>query len=894
MSAVLQHYSIADLADLLAQQVERVVQHLLPNGKRKGSEWCVGSVRGEEGNSLKVHLTGEKAGVWKDFASDVGGDLVELWSLACGLDKAAALKEIREFLNLKAGGAPTPAANRPTMVKAKPVQRQPEQSRPVSREYHQNLRSNLARNPAAIAYLTGDKRGLSPATIEHFGLGLSAPYQRADGLVTSAAMVAPMRSPESGGFLNKSAYICVPEVTQNPIDTNGWMKGDPQCYYADKQGAQRILFVCEGLKDVWRHWQALKNSQLLERVMLVSSTHGSAIPQLWKTTDFWARWDQVYLGQDSDDAGDKIAERVLELAGSARRIKVPKEYGKDWTDFWQQGGTAEGFSKLLDDAPVASGAKVEEPTSGKTAVQRVGRFSHRPVDINSAYVDGHLYYPTETHVVRKDDETGLVVERLETIVIRSDKTIHRAVYAPAPPGTPMHKRVLKLTDGTICEKEPNASSLRTWDYDSIRAYLEGKRQARPLKAIVGEIIAVLRQAIWLPYDEDYVVLALTVPVTFLQVVFESVPLLLMNGPAGSGKSQTGNTMAKLCANGVVIGQVSAASAARLIDETRGFVVLDDVESIAAKANGKDVQATEFVQALKVSYNKHTAVKYWTDVKTMKTEKLDFYGVKLLSNTLGADAVLGTRMIRIQTRKMPDGMKSNVRDFDHEDLAKLRVLRNELHSWAFQNVADVDRVYREVYENKTDRHAEISAPLRTMARLVGDSAIAAQLETALARQHINTQAISDDPVETLKEAVRNLIKAGYETVTLTHLRLEMRALLDANYGQELTNSVPEWDRPEWLGRQLRSNDLVANEDLGRKRFYGKNLRLVRFSDWVVEDVVATHDEAGNPVYAKPDKVPEAFCQGCRACPYRAAGCELQELRLKEEAAGRRRGPGGSSH
>lgn len=889
MNHVLPHQTIADLAEMLASRAAEVAEKLLPNGKRVNNEWVCGSVNGEEGTSLSVRIKGEKVGVWKDFAAGDGGDLVELWTNTRGIAKGEALKEIRQFLNLKPGSPPP--ERRKAAAPAPKVQKASEPAKPVSREYHQQLRSLLAKNAAAVAYLEGEKRGLTVATIEHFGLGLSAPYKRADGLITSSAVVAPMRSPESGSFLNKSAYICVPEVTQNPIDANGWMKGEPQCYYADKMVAQRILFVCEGLKDVWRHWQALKEADLIERVMLVSSTHGSAIPALWKTPDFWSRWDAVYLGQDNDEAGDKIAERVLELAGAARRVKVPAEMGKDWTDFWQQGGTAEEFKKLLDDAPVASGAKVEEPVAGGPGVQRIGRFSHRPVDINSAYVDGHLYYPTETHLIRKDEETGQLVERLETIVIRSDKTIHRAVYAPAPPGTPPHKRVLKLTDGTVIEKEPNASSHRSWDYESIRAYLEDKKQARSLKAIVAEILAVLKQSIWLPYEEDYVVLALTVPVTFLQVVFESVPLLLMNGPAGSGKSQTGNTMAKLCSNGVVIGQVSAASAARLIDETRGFVVLDDVESIAAKA-GKDIQAGEFVQALKVSYNKHTAVKYWTDVKTMKTEKLDFFGVKLLSNTQGADSILGTRMIRIQTRKMPDGMKSNVKDFDHEDLAKLRALRNELHCWAFQHVADVDRVYRQVYENKTDRHAEISAPLRTMARLVSDQSISTQLETALARQHINTTAIEDDPVETLKEAVRNLIKAGYEVVTLTHLKLEMSALLDAHYGQELTNSIPEWTRPEWLGRQLRSNDLVANEDLGRKRFYGKNLRLVRFSEWVVEDVVATHDETGNPIYAKPNKDPEAFCQGCKACPYRAAGCELQDLRLKDEAAGRR--PGRNSH
>ena len=877
-SSILPNSSIKDIALMLARQAEQVAMYLFSNGIKDGKHICVGSVRGESGQSLKIIVEGDKAGFWRDFAADESGDLVDLWALSKDIEKAEAIKEIRDYLGLV-----KPVSQALKLVR--PVAQSAVAEKGISREYHKTLKSTLAKNQGAMAYLLGKKRGLTPLTIEHFGLGLSGEYEKYDGSITAAAVVAPMRS-RRGDFLNKSAYICVPDVTLNPIDKNGWMKGEPQTYYSDAISRQRIIFVCEGLKDVWRHWQALSEVKLTEEILLISSTHGSAIPSEWKNNEFWQSWDRVYLGHDNDDAGKKIAEKLLEFIGrEAHRIEVPKELGKDWTDFWQNEGSIEHFKNLMGDAPVASGVNVEinNPQDGRP-INRIGRFSHRPVDINSAYVGGHLYYPTETHVVKRDEETGFMVERLETIVIRSDRTIHRATYAPAPTGTPLHKRVLKLTDGTVIEKEPKASALHSWDFESINGYLNRKNKNRPLKEIINDVLGVLKQSIWLPYPEDYVVLALTVPVTFLQTVFESVPLILMNGPAGSGKSQTGNTMAKLCCNGVVIGQVSAASAARLIDETRGFVVLDDMESIAAKA-GKDMQANEFVQALKVSYNKHTGVKYWTDIKTMKMEKLDFYGVKLLSNTLGADSILGTRMIRLQTRKMPDGMKSNVRDLSPEDVVNLHALRNEMHCWAFENVTKVDKVYRQVYENKTDRHAEISAPLRTMARIVDDTELSSQLEVALARQHINAPALNDDPVETLKDAVRNLIKSGYETVTLTHLRLEMRSLLDANYGQELTNSVPEWDRPEWLGCQLRSNDLVVNTDLGRKRFYGKSLRMVKFSDWLIQEVVATHDEHGNPVYAKPEKQPEAFCQGCNGCPYRAAGCELQDLRINEEAAQR---------
>jgi hypothetical protein len=175
-----------------------------------------------------------------------------------------------------------------------------------------------------------------------------------------------------------------------------------------------------------------------------------------------------------------------------------------------------------------------------------------------------------------------------------------------------------------------ANKYGTWSWPSVSAYLEGGSRARPLGEILRDVLAHLRSSVWLPYEEDYAILALTVPVTYAQRILDSVPLIFLNGPAGSGKSEMGRAMARVCANAYVCGRSSSASIARFIDESQGFVVLDDLEVIGEK--GGDF--TELVQALKLSYNKTTAVKLWTDVKTMRTQLLDFYGVKMINNTQG--------------------------------------------------------------------------------------------------------------------------------------------------------------------------------------------------------------------------------------------------------------------
>ena len=54
-----------EVSAALAAQVDSVAAYLLPNGRRIGRDWCADSVHGEAGESLKVALSGSKAGRWK-------------------------------------------------------------------------------------------------------------------------------------------------------------------------------------------------------------------------------------------------------------------------------------------------------------------------------------------------------------------------------------------------------------------------------------------------------------------------------------------------------------------------------------------------------------------------------------------------------------------------------------------------------------------------------------------------------------------------------------------------------------------------------------------------------------------------------------------------------------
>lgn len=90
----------AVIAEQLAGRAEQLCQRLLPNGHKEKHEWICGSVQGEKGQSLGVHLDGDKAGVWHDFTTGEGGDLIGLIKAVTGLDARDAIRWAKDWLGI--------------------------------------------------------------------------------------------------------------------------------------------------------------------------------------------------------------------------------------------------------------------------------------------------------------------------------------------------------------------------------------------------------------------------------------------------------------------------------------------------------------------------------------------------------------------------------------------------------------------------------------------------------------------------------------------------------------------------------------------------------------------------------------------------------------------------
>ena len=95
---------IGEVSRMLAAQIQSLCLELLPHGKKASHEWMIGSPAGEPGNSMAVHLTGAKAGVWQDFAAGEGGDALDLVAACvCAGDKKDALRWARRWLGIDKG-----------------------------------------------------------------------------------------------------------------------------------------------------------------------------------------------------------------------------------------------------------------------------------------------------------------------------------------------------------------------------------------------------------------------------------------------------------------------------------------------------------------------------------------------------------------------------------------------------------------------------------------------------------------------------------------------------------------------------------------------------------------------------------------------------------------------
>ena len=883
-------YDVEEIKGLLRQEhlIARVLHELYGQDAifdQASRSYRVADIRGGRGQSCQIKAAGDYAGRFVDY-NPAGtlqkGSLIDAVMEVRGLD----FKDAVTWLGDLVGAEPRLQS---VHTPAKRSAAGAADSAPINPEAHDRARRLLWKTPRAVAYL--EARGLTRKTIERFGLGIAAPYppKAPPEDQTTGAITSPVID-RSGRFLSRSPKTTVPGLTRNPRDAKGWSVGSPMTYWNGRAQGKTVLFVCEGMKDLWRLSQEIEGTSLDGRMAIITSTHGSGIPEEWRAAAFWAEWDAVYLGHDNDAAGEKMAQKIRGHAfRDIHRVEVPRGMGKDWTDFFLVGGTVDRFEALLDGAPCLGGRAPEAAPGRPLEEDEDGTYEIERVNINGAFVGGRMYYPFRVRETRTEaqwftDETGqrrkraVKVHATITQVLRSDGIVLTPREMPAPQGTPEENRIFALEDGTIVSAIPNPEDFSTWRYAGIRRYIEetraGRAPHRPLREIVTDLQDYLRTLTWLPHEGDYALIAAYVVMTYVYNAFDAIPMLLINGEKGSGKSSTAEGIADLSYNGHVLGAGSEKAMIRFVDQSRGLLVLDDLEK-AGKRSASDVaEFSDINQMLKVSYNKTTGVKTIVD-RNGTNQRLHFYGPKVITNISGLDPVNESRTFTIHCRPMPQevaeaGVITGLnREISHP-------LRQELHAWGMANAPAAHAAYKIRMASLGDRAKQIAAPLEVIAEMSEDPGFIAALDQALRRQ---TARRSDDitPTQLVRQAAAEIVARGArQYISAEQLRLEL-ALMPESMLLRDGPSVPEdllvLKDTRWLGKALLNLDIRKSNRSSRLRLHGHYNRWYDLNPAFVEEVLAEREEiedgAQMPVYPGRDvRQAVAYCETttCNRCPY----------------------------
>lgn len=504
----------------------------------------------------------------------------------------------------------------------------------------------------------------------------------------------------------------------------------------------------------------------------------------------------------------------------------------------------------------------------ETGVPTVERTGYDPVNLGATFHLGKLYYPVQT-LVRTEafTESGHKrhSEHVDVVVVRSDRTLLNVQESEDAQGR--RSGIIRLTDGTLLQKRPAASPYASWGWESIQGYLQGQYPQQSLRVLATKIHRHLVSRVWLPDDDDYWLLTCAAITSYTQAIFDAVPLILLVGTPGTGKSELGAGMTEVSCNSVMIGQSSPPTMLRVMDEARGLVVIDDLESIGVKggAAGKE-KFSEMVQLLKTSYKKTSATKIVTNTKR-KTEVMNFFGVKIVSNTKGVDAILGSRMLHICTGSIPKREIAQFLARQGLNSEELIALRNELHVWAFDNVRAVNDAYQEAVKGSSERDEEIAAPLRVIAGLARIPEAQEALERALSNQS-SRKSTHASPEEALKLVMDKLVMDGATQLTITEISLRLRQLMNVKLTQKQKLT---WMQPEWISKRIRAMGYVETS-AGRKNLFGFQMRIVSISKEKRFEIQAFTTEKRDPF---------AFCAGCMKCPFKSYGCEILPYRVEKE-------------
>lgn len=315
------------------------------------------------------------------------------------------------------------------------------------------------------------------------------------------------------------------------------------------------------------------------------------------------------------------------------------------------------------------------------------------------------------------DDFGCYLISKEVPDLKSKKTnvahTHLLVISDGRVLTVTDKETLHYQSRMVLRAQPSTLFSERWKAEKIDKLNDIHEINDPyetfckLKNVVDKYLEVKE-------NEWYSILPLWIMGTYCFTVFEAYPYLAINGFKGSGKSKTGDLIARLAFNGVGTVGISEASLFRIVESSRATLIIDEGEQLKTRNNKADT----IRQLLNAGYRRGT--KVFRQEKNSKdqfeTRSFDPYAPKVIVSIGGLEDVLGSRainliMLRAKTERGFRQVGDSSEDWDE--------LRHKLYSFGLEHYLEAKLLY--LHDDSVrvgkNRSNDLWSPLLALAKIV---------------------------------------------------------------------------------------------------------------------------------------------------------------------------------
>lgn len=323
---------LVELKRALATRAEEVCRHLLPDGKVDGRDWVIGDLSGSAGKSLKICLSGDRAGIWHDFAAGGGSNnLLELWAQARNIDFKDALSEAKAWLKDRG------------VVDRHPIKQL--EKKTYSKPDKKGI--TFLANKAEF-YLKVD-RHLPLEIVKEFKISMTD--NEADEEI---AIVFPYLSevgPQHESQMIKFVKLQRDERGKKQSWTS---KNTPKVLFGKhrRRSTDRSLLICEGEIDAMT-WASLGLDKVCCTSVPFGAKHESEktgqdpnLEWIQNDWDFICSFESIYLSFDMDEEGRLAVASILKRLGReiCYIVSLPRKDANEMLQNGEQDGLRKAFS----------------------------------------------------------------------------------------------------------------------------------------------------------------------------------------------------------------------------------------------------------------------------------------------------------------------------------------------------------------------------------------------------------------------------------------------------------------------------------------------------------------------------------------------------------------------